>query len=644
MIGEIGQLALCLALALAMVQSAAGFAGLRAGAGAARAVASSSALGLFVFVALAFGALVYAFVVSDFSVADVAENSHTLKPMLYKVTGVWGNHEGSMVLWTLVLAIYSAAIAILKRGGERLTAAALGVQGLLAVAFLLFILLTSNPFLRIDPMPFEGQGLNPLLQDRGLAFHPPMLYVGYVGLSATFAYAAAAMITGDVERGWARAARPFLLAAWVALTCGIAGGSWWAYYDLGWGGFWFWDPVENASLMPWLAATALLHSALATERTGAFRTWSLLLSIAAFSLSLIGTFLVRSGVITSVHAFASDPMRGEFILLILSLAIGGALALFAWRAPKLASGAAFEPVSRESAFLVNNVLVVTALAAVFIGTLYPIALSAVDVKLSVGAPYYETFFAPIFVALMIVLPFGPQLSWRRGDLKAAMRALAPAAGLAGLAFALELAIATPRALAGAGSFAVAAWVIGASAVDIFGRARRRAVSAAALAAALAHAGLGVTLMGVAGVTLWRAEALAVLGPGESVHVGDYDLKLLGVSKANGPNYVAARAEIEIRSGGRTLGRMAPEQRMFPVEGQEVAQTAIRTTGLSDLYVALGDERGGGRWAIRAYVNPLAPFIWFGAAIMALGGLTGLWARLRAGLFARWTAPAAAERA
>jgi cytochrome c-type biogenesis protein CcmF len=564
--------------------------------------------------------------------------------MLYKVTGVWGNHEGSMVLWTLVLAIYSAAIAILKRGGERLTAAALGVQGLLAVAFLLFILLTSNPFLRIDPMPFEGQGLNPLLQDRGLAFHPPMLYVGYVGLSATFAYAAAAMITGDVERGWARAARPFLLAAWVALTCGIAGGSWWAYYDLGWGGFWFWDPVENASLMPWLAATALLHSALATERTGAFRTWSLLLSIAAFSLSLIGTFLVRSGVITSVHAFASDPMRGEFILLILSLAIGGALALFAWRAPKLASGAAFEPVSRESAFLVNNVLVVTALAAVFIGTLYPIALSAVDVKLSVGAPYYETFFAPIFVALMIVLPFGPQLSWRRGDLKAAMRALAPAAGLAGLAFALELAIATPRALAGAGSFAVAAWVIGASAVDIFGRARRRAVSAAALAAALAHAGLGVTLMGVAGVTLWRAEALAVLGPGESVHVGDYDLKLLGVSKANGPNYVAARAEIEIRSDGRTLGRMAPEQRMFPVEGQEVAQTAIRTTGLSDLYVALGDERGGGRWAIRAYVNPLAPFIWFGAAIMALGGLTGLWARLRAGLFARWTAPAAAERA
>jgi cytochrome c-type biogenesis protein CcmF len=644
MIGEIGQLALCLALALALVQSAAGFAGLRAGAGAARAVASSSALGLFVFVALAFGALVYAFVVSDFSVADVAENSHTLKPMLYKVTGVWGNHEGSMVLWTLVLAIYSAAIAILKRGGERLTAAALGVQGLLAVAFLLFILLTSNPFLRIDPMPFEGQGLNPLLQDRGLAFHPPMLYVGYVGLSATFAYAAAAMITGDVERGWARAARPFLLAAWVALTCGIAGGSWWAYYDLGWGGFWFWDPVENASLMPWLAATALLHSALATERTGAFRTWSLLLSIAAFSLSLIGTFLVRSGVITSVHAFASDPMRGEFILLILSLAIGGALALFAWRAPKLASGAAFEPVSRESAFLVNNVLVVTALAAVFIGTLYPIALSAVDVKLSVGAPYYETFFAPIFVALMIVLPFGPQLSWRRGDLKAAMRALAPAAGLAGLAFALELAIATPRALAGAGSFAVAAWVIGASAVDIFGRARRRAVSAAALAAALAHAGLGVTLMGVAGVTLWRAEALAVLGPGESVHVGDYDLKLLGVSKANGPNYVAARAEIEIRSDGRTLGRMAPEQRMFPVEGQEVAQTAIRTTGLSDLYVALGDERGGGRWAIRAYVNPLAPFIWFGAAIMALGGLTGLWARLRAGLFARWTAPAAAERA
>jgi len=630
--GEIGQIALCFALALSLVQSGAGLAGVRSVQ--ARSIAASSALGMFVFTALAFGALMFGFVMSDFSIADVANNSHTLKPLLYKITGVWGNHEGSMLLWVLVLAIYSAAMALFKRGGEQLNSAALGVQGLLAAAFLLFILLTSNPFLRLDPMPFEGAGLNPLLQDPGLAFHPPVLYTGYVGLSATFAYAAAALITGDIDRAWARAARPFMLIAWIALTIGIAGGSWWAYYDLGWGGFWFWDPVENASLMPWLVATALLHSALATERTGAFRTWTLLLSIMAFSLSLIGTFLVRSGVITSVHAFASDPKRGEFILLILSAAIGGALALFAWRAPKLAGGAAFQPVSRETTLLINNVLLVTALAVVFIGTLYPILLSALGTKLSVGAPYYELFFAPIFIALMIVLPFGPRLSWRRGDFKAALRLLMPAIGAAVVVGIAILAFTTPRTVAGAGAFAVAAWVIGASVIDVVLRIRSRTVSAAALAAALAHAGLGVTLMGVAGVTLWRVEALEVLGPGETMHVGGYDLRLVGVHGVIGPNYRAAHASIDVSSGGQFLSRMTPERRMFPAEGQETVQTAIRTTGFSDLYLALGDDRGGGHWTIRAYVNPLAPFIWLGAGIMALGGLASLWGRLRNLFFAK----------
>jgi len=421
MTGEIGQLALCLALALACVQAGSGLMGMRSANAAS--VALGSALGMFVFVALSFGALVYGFVASDFSIADVANNSHTLKPLIYKITGVWGNHEGSMLLWVLVLSVYGAAMAVLRRGGKQLTSAALGVQGLLAAAFILFILLTSNPFLRLDPMPFEGAGLNPLLQDPGLAFHPPTLYTGYVGLSATFAYAAAAMLTGDIDRGWARAARPFMLIAWIALTLGIAGGSWWAYYDLGWGGFWFWDPVENASLMPWLVATALLHSALATERTGAFRVWTLLLSIMAFSLSLIGTFLVRSGVITSVHAFASDPKRGVFILLILCVAILGALALFAWRASRLESGASFAPASRETTLLVNNVLLVTALSVVFLGTIYPIVLAAFGTKISVGAPFFEVFFAPIFIALMIALPFGPRLSWRRGNLRAALRTL-----------------------------------------------------------------------------------------------------------------------------------------------------------------------------------------------------------------------------
>ncbi len=638
MTGEIGQLALCLALALALVQAGAGLWGLRSQSAAA--VASGAALGQFVFVALSFGALVFGFVTSDFSIADVANNSHTLKPLIYKITGVWGNHEGSMLLWVLVLSIYSAGIAFLKRGGERLTSAALGVQGLLAVAFILFILLTSNPFLRLDPMPFEGLGLNPLLQDPGLAFHPPTLYTGYVGLSATFAYAAAALITGDVDRAWARAARPFMLIAWIALTLGIAGGSWWAYYDLGWGGFWFWDPVENASLMPWLVATALLHSALATERTGAFRTWTLLLSIMAFSLSLIGTFLVRSGVITSVHAFASDPKRGEFILLILSAAILGALGLFAWRAPKLESGTAFEPVSRETTLLINNIFLVTALGVVFVGTIYPIFLSAFGIKLSVGAPYFQMFFAPIFIALMIVLPFGPRLAWRRGDLKGAFRALLPALGAAAVAAVIVLAVASPRTLLGAGAFAVAAWVIGASAVDL--ASRRRTLTIAGLAAILAHAGLGITLMGVAGTNLWRSEALEVLAPGETMNVAGYGLRFGGVTAVNGPNYQAAHAEVDVLSDGRVIGKLAPERRMYPAEGQETVQTAIRTTGFEDLYVALGDDRGNGRWTLRAYVNPLAPLIWFGAAVMALGGLASLWGRVRAMFFAEAPVPVPAE--
>ncbi len=393
MTGELGQLALCFALGLSLVMAMAGLVGARAGAGTplatARSIASNAAMGMLVFVGLAFGTLVAAFVTSDFSVADVANNSHTLKPLVYKISGVWGNHEGSMLLWVLVLSLYAGGVALAQRGGQRMTSAALGVQGLLAAAFLLFILFTSNPFLRLDPAPFEGAGLNPLLQDPGLAFHPPMLYAGYVGLSASFSYAAAALLVGEAPDGqsWARAARPFMLIAWIALTCGIAMGSWWAYYELGWGGFWFWDPVENASLMPWLIATALLHSALATEKSGAFRTWSLLLAIAGFSMSLIGTFLVRSGVLSSVHAFASDPTRGFFIMVLIAVAIGGALALFAWRAPSLQGGAAFDIASRETALLLNNVFLVAACACVFVGTLYPLVLDALTgTKISVGPP------------------------------------------------------------------------------------------------------------------------------------------------------------------------------------------------------------------------------------------------------------------
>jgi len=624
MIGELGQLALCFALALALVMAVSGLMGAREPAILARKTASSATMGLLVFVMLAFATLTYAFVSSDFSVALVAQHSHTLKPLIYKISGVWGNHEGSMLLWILVLAFYAGLVAFLQRGGDRLTSAALGVQGLLAAAFILFILFTSNPFLRLDPAPFEGAGLVPLLQDPGLAMHPPMLYVGYVGLSAAFSYAAAAMMVG--EEGWARAARPFMLIAWIALTCGIALGSWWAYYELGWGGFWAWDPVENASFMPWLIATALLHSALATEKSGAFRTWTLLLAIAGFSLSLIGTFLVRSGVITSVHSFASDPARGFFIMMLIFLAIGGALGLFAWRAPKLQGGAAFATVSRETTLLLNNVFLVAACACVFAGTLYPLVLDAMNrTKISVGPPYYALTFAPIFFALLVLVPFGPKLGWRRGDLKTAWRTLYPALGLAGIAAVAVLALVSPRTVTATAAFAVAGWLIGASILDL---RKRKGARASAFAAAVAHAGLGVTLMGVAGTTAWRSEVLTVVAPGQTLQVGPYTLRFDGVTREKGPNYIADRGHFALMDGGKVETMLLPEHRFYPAEGSDMTDTAIRTTGLRDLYLALGDDRGGGRFTLRAIVSPLAPLIWLGALVMGLGGMLSLWGRLR----------------
>jgi cytochrome c-type biogenesis protein CcmF len=627
--GEIGQLALCLALALAIVQSVTGIAaGLGRSTLSAR-IAPSAALGFAVFVFVAFAALETGFVRSDFSILDVAQNSHTLKPLFYKVTGVWGNHEGSMLLWVLVLAAYTLLTVFFRRGGARLSLAAIGIEGLLATAFLLYILFASNPFLRLDPPPIEGAGLNPLLQDPGLAFHPPMLYLGYVGLSATFAYAAAALITGESGSDWARAARPFLLVAWCALTLGITLGSWWAYYVLGWGGFWFWDPVENASLMPWLIATALLHSSLATERTGAFRSWSILLAIGAFSLSLVGTFLVRSGVLTSVHSFANDPERGKFILCILFVAIGGALALFAWRAPRVGSGNAFAAISRESALLLNNVLLTAAAATVFLGTLYPLFLeAATGTRISVGPPYFAITFAPLAVALLIVVPFGPRLGWSRADLRSALRVLAPGLGAAAVAGVAALALETPHSLVAAAAVALAAWVLSASLLDLREKLRMRAFSLRTLASAVAHAGLGVTLLGIAGTTCFKSEAIDVLGPGQVMKVGGFVLQFDGVQTVTGANYTADRAEIRVSRHGRPVALLEPEMRLYPVEAQAVSKSAIRTTGISDLYVALGDDRGNGRWLVRAFVNPLAPFIWFGGGLMAFGGLASLMGRIR----------------
>jgi len=636
MTGELGQLALCLALALSLVQALAGFIGAHEGNLRIMAMSRGAALGSFVFVALAFFTLMYAYITSDFSVLAVAENSHTAKPLIYKISGVWGNHEGSMVLWLLILGAYSAAIAMTQPVGEgentKLGARALGVQALIAIAFLVFVLLTSDPFLRFYPPPFEGNGLNPLLQDPGLAFHPPMLYLGYVGLSAAFSFAAAALLDSRNDAAWVRAARPFALTAWTALTLGIAAGSWWAYYTLGWGGFWFWDPVENASLMPWLIATALIHSMMATERTGAFKSWTLLLAITAFSFSLIGTFLVRSGVLNSVHAFANDPRRGLFILLILFVAITAPLALFAWKAPKLSPGAPFDVASRETGILINNLLLTASAAIVLTGTLYPLVLDAAEgIKISVGPPYYSATVIPLMAILAVAMPFGPIMLWRRGNLRAALYSLRFAGAAALVVLLAVLAIARPYSTLGVMAGGLGTWLIAGSITDLARRAgswrRVRHLGAAAFSVALAHAGLGVTAFGVAGTAIWKSEGIEVLSPGKSMAIANYQLRLDSTERVQGPNYVADRASITVFSGGKQITVIHPEKREYPVEQMATSNSSIRTTVISDLYVVLGDPRDGGGWVVRAYVNPLAPFIWIGALIMAMAGFIAIGARI-----------------
>jgi cytochrome c-type biogenesis protein CcmF len=638
MTGELGQLALCLALALSLVQAFAGFGGAARGSTRIMAMGRGAALGSFVFIGLAFFTLMFAYVTSDFSVWAVAENSHTAKPLIYKISGVWGNHEGSMILWLLILGIYSAAIAMSQptdnQANAELGSRALGVQALIAIAFLVFVLLTSDPFVRLYPPPFEGNGLNPLLQDPGLAFHPPMLYLGYVGLSAAFSFAAAALLDKRNDAAWVRRARPFATAAWTALTLGIAAGSWWAYYTLGWGGFWFWDPVENASLMPWLIATALIHSMMATERTGAFKSWTLLLAIAAFSFSLIGTFLVRSGVLNSVHSFANDPKRGLFILMILFVAITAPLTLFAWRAPKLSPGAPFDLASRETGILINNLLLTVSAATILTGTLYPLVLDAAEgIKISVGPPYYSATVVPMLALLAMVMPFGPIFLWRRSDWRAGLYALRYGFAAAAVALIAALAIARPVSALGVLAITMGFWLIAGSATDLARRAgswrKLTLLPSGAWSVALAHAGLGVVALGVAGTAIWKSEAIAVLAPGQTMNVGAYTLRLDSTERVDGPNYVADQASITVMSGGKTITVVHPEKRSYPVEQQTTTQSAIRTTVISDLYVVLADAREGGGWVVRAYVNPLAPFIWLGALVMALGGFVSLGGRLAA---------------
>jgi cytochrome c-type biogenesis protein CcmF len=649
MIVELGHFALILALLLALLQASLPLVGAARGNLGWMAVGQSTALAQFALTALAFAALVHAYVTSDFSVVNVAENSHSTKPLLYKVTGVWSNHEGSMLLWVLILSLFGAAVAWFGDNlPPALRARVLAVQGMIGVGFLLFILLTSDPFKRLVPAPLDGHGMNPILQDPGLAFHPPFLYLGYVGFSVAFSFAVAALIEGRVDAAWARWVRPWTLAAWCALTIGIAMGSWWAYYTLGWGGWWCWDPVENASFMPWLVGTALLHSAIVVEKRDALKSWTILLAIITFSLSLVGTFLVRSGVLTSVHAFAVDPARGTFILLLLLVAIGGSLTLYAVRAPALKGGGIFAPVSREGALVLNNLLLTTAAATVFLGTLYPLFLDAVGgPKLSVGYPFFDRTFVPLMVPALIAVAAGPLLAWKRGDLVGALQRLWLAFGAVIAVAAIGLYLTRGGPILAVLGLALAAWVaVGtlsewAERVKLFRaplrESWRRALSLprAAHGMTLAHFGLAVTVAGIA-ASAFESERIEVLHPGDNLPISSYVLHLDDVTKAEGPNFTADRATITVSRHGETVTVMHPEKRFFPVQQMPTSMTAIHTNMLADLYVALGDSDGKGGWTVRAYWKPLVPWIWLGAVIMALGGLVSLSDR-------RWRVGVAARR-
>ncbi|MEZ5731302.1 MAG: heme lyase CcmF/NrfE family subunit [Paracoccaceae bacterium] len=630
MITELGHFTLILALAIAMVQAVLPLVGAQKNWASWMALAAPAATLQFLCLAFSFAALTHAFVTSDFSLRIVVLNSHTLKPMLYKVAGVWGNHEGSMLLWVLILAGFGASAAWFGGGlPPRLRARVLSVQAMIGVAFLAFIIFTSNPFLRLAEPPFDGQDLNPLLQDPGLAFHPPFLYLGYVGLSMAFSFAVAALIEGRVDAAWARWVRPWTLAAWMFLTIGIALGSWWAYYELGWGGFWFWDPVENASFMPWLIATALLHSAIVVEKREALKAWTILLAIMAFAFSLIGTFIVRSGIITSVHAFANDPERGVFILAILAVFIGGALTLYAARAGAMEAKGVFGMVSRESALVLNNVLLAVAAFVVFVGTLWPlIAELAFDRKLSVGAPFFNQAFTPFMVILALILPLGAIMPWKRARLQASFRPLLGAVVLAVAAAALAFAIATERSVLAPVGAALGVWLMAGAAAELWFRAGRRVARLFRLpradwGKATAHAGFGISLLGIALLTAWDVEDIRVATVGETFTVAGYDITLDAVDRREGPNYLTTMATMRVTRDGRAVTTLHPEKRVYPVANMPTTEAAIDNGIWRDLYLVIGDPQEGGGWAVRTYVKPFANWIWAGAIIMAFGGILSL---------------------
>ena len=628
MIPELGHFALALACALAGAQAVLGIWGAEARDARLMLAAPSLAIGQFIAVATSFAALIWSGVVSDFSVMNVASYSSSNTPLLYRITGTWGNHEGSILLWCFILSACGAVVAGFGRNlPTSLRARVVGVLGFCSAGFLLFTLTDSNPFTRIWPPPIQGNGVNPLLQDPGLAFHPPILYTGYVGFSIAFAFAVAALLEGRVDAAWGRWVRPWTLVAWCFLTAGIALGSWWSYYVLGWGGYWFWDPVENASLLPWLTGTALLHSAIVVEKREAMKTWTVLLAIATFSLSLSGTFMVRSGLLNSVHAFANDPSRGIFILVLLGIVIGGSLLLFALRAPVLAASGLFAPLSREGALVLNNILLCSICAVVFVGTLYPPFVQLLfGTQISVGAPFFNQTVLPMAAPVIAAMAIGPVLSWKRAALAPALLRLwwaALAAVVVGLVAARGYGAIPALGLAGA------AWLILGSAADIVERIRLfriplpdslhrlRGIPRGAFGAAIAHAGLGATIAGIAGMTL-AVNTIALVHPGQSVHLAGYDWTLTSLATRPGPDFTARVATVDVSRNGHPVTVLHPDRRSFPIGQTTTSGVAIRTNGFADLYAVLGEERGGGA-VLRLHYNPMAPWIWLGALIMAFGG-------------------------
>ena len=622
MIPELGHFALILALLTAGIQGVLPLLGAHRGNDAWVALARPAAFAAFLLLIVAFGCLTWAFVANDFSVAYVAEHSNSLLPLPYRVGAVWGGHEGSLLLWALLLGGWTFAVAILSRQlPELMVARVIGVLGLVGCGFLLFILLTSDPFERLIPAAEEGRDLNPLLQDPGMVVHPPMLYMGYVGFSVAFAFAIAALLEGRLDASWARWSRPWTTAAWSFLTIGIMMGSAWSYYVLGWGGWWVWDPVENASFLPWLVGTALIHSLAVTEKRGSFKNWTVLLAIGAFSLSLLGTFLVRSGVLTSVHAFASDPKRGIFILAFLVVVIGSSLSLFAWRAPKVGLGGTFALASRETLLLVSNVLLVVAAGSVLLGTLYPLIIDALNLgKLSVGPPYFNAVFVPIMLPLLFLIVVGPAARWKHADLKAVGRRLWLAAALglmAGVGLPFLAGAWTPLVATG---LALAVWIVAAIVIQFVQRLRTGMPPPSFWGMQLAHLGIAVFVIGVTMVKGYEAERDVRMEMGDTVVVGGYTFRLLGVKDVPGPNYKASQGEVELSRDGHVLRFLRPEKRNYFSSSMPMTETAIDTGLARDVYVSLGEPLPGGAWAVRVYYKPFVDWIWGGCLLMALGGL------------------------